>query len=154
QSLHAAEERCRRILANASSCVKALLILAAIEQAAGHLEEAQRLVRTVTELDPEQRIAQVLFADRLATRHRNLRLLLFGEERATIGSYPPGRAPAPSAPSPAQMGTRTPQWSRPLVDQRSADPFTGSSAQPLAASSPSSGALPGAAYATGGPLSE
>src|SRR5262249_45659650 len=64
-----------------------------------------------------------------------------------------GRVRAPSAPSPAQMGTRTPQWSRPLVDQRSADPGTGANAQPLPAASPSSGALPGAAYATGGPLS-
>ncbi|MGH2486260.1 MAG: tetratricopeptide repeat protein, partial [Ktedonobacterales bacterium] len=76
----AATEWCRRLLANAPSCVKALLILAAIEHDAGHADEAQRLLRRAGELDPDQQIAQTLFADRLDAGDRALRTLLFGED--------------------------------------------------------------------------
>src|SRR5262249_57182187 len=103
QAFQAAEDRCRRILANAPSCVKALLILAAIEHAAGHTAEAQRLVRSCADLDPDQRIAQILFADQLAAGDRNLRILfLVGDERTTSGPAV-SRAPAPSAPLPTPM---------------------------------------------------
>ena len=71
----AAEERSRRILDNSPSCVKALLILAALEHDAGHAEEARRLVARAAELDPDQRIAQALFADRLAVGDRTLLLI-------------------------------------------------------------------------------
>src|SRR5262249_55426222 len=94
-------------------------------------------------------IAQLLFADRLASSDRSLRLLLFGEERATSGPAP-GRAPVASAPLSAQLAAQTPQWSRPLVDQRTQLPSS-SSSQPLSGASPGA-AAPGP-FETGGPLS-
>jgi len=78
----AAADRCRRILNNVPSCVKVLLILAAIEYDAGNGEEAQRLMRQAGELDPDQRIGQALFADRFAAGDRGLRALLQGEPLA------------------------------------------------------------------------
>lgn len=100
----------QRILANAPSCVKALLIGAVIELDAGRQEEAERLVRRVAELDPDQSIAQSLFEDRLAGGDRALRRLLFGEEaaptdqaapqamgRPSVRSLPLGGAPAEPA---------------------------------------------------------
>jgi tetratricopeptide (TPR) repeat protein len=76
----AATEWCRRLLANSPSCVKALLILAVIEHDAGHVDEAQRLLRRASELDPDQQIAQTVFADRLDSGDGALRTLLFGED--------------------------------------------------------------------------
>lgn len=80
QRIQAAEERCRRILLNAPSCLKATLILAVIELDAGHSSEAERLVRRAAELDPDQRMGRALFADRLAAGDRSLRMLLLGPE--------------------------------------------------------------------------
>ena len=77
-----AQERCQRILANAPSCVKPVLILACIELDSGRRDEAARLCQRAAELDPAQQIAQVLFADRLAAGDTTLRTLLFGEEPA------------------------------------------------------------------------
>ena len=79
-----ATDWCRRILANAPSCVKALLILGVIEYDAGRRDEAERLVRRAAELDPDQNIAQALCEDRLAGGDRALRQLLFGEEVAPV----------------------------------------------------------------------
>lgn len=79
-----ATDWCRRILANAPSCVKALLILGVIEYDAGRRDEAERLVRRAAELDPDQNIAQALCEDRLAGGDRALRQLLFGEEAAPV----------------------------------------------------------------------
>jgi tetratricopeptide (TPR) repeat protein len=77
-----AVDRCQRTLANAPSCVKPMLILAVIEHDAGRDDEAQRMLRSATELDPEARIGQALFADRLIAGDTGLRLLLFGEPHA------------------------------------------------------------------------
>lgn len=105
----AAIERCQRTLANAPSCVKPLLILAAIEHDAGREDDAQRIVRRVAELDPDARIGQALFADRLVAGDAALRALLFGEPRFTrstgipadtrlpTSSQPLNRPPAPAS---------------------------------------------------------
>jgi tetratricopeptide (TPR) repeat protein len=90
-----------RILTNAPTCLKALLLLAAIHYDAGRDEEALRLALRARDLDPELRIGHALFSDRLAAGDAGLRGLLNGEksERA--------------------------QRSRPLVNSR---PLTASSA--------------------------
>lgn len=94
--IEAATERCQRILANAPSCVKALLILAAVEHDNGREEEADRLARRASELDPEARIGRALYADRLAAGDVALRALLLGEPRPV---RPPSVPLARSAPS-------------------------------------------------------
>lgn len=108
--VHEAAERCRRTLNNVPSCVKVLLILAAIELDAGNTEEAQRLVRRGAELDPDQRVAQALYADRFASGDRALYALLTGE---APGSARDGRvASAPLAAGvpgqPLEQAVRTP----------------------------------------------
>lgn len=102
----AAHERSRRILANAPSCVKALLVLAAIELDAGNGEEAQRQMRRAAELDPEARIGRVLFDDRIAAGDAALRTLLFGEEPSARLTRPPGTLTQPRE-----------NGSRPLADE-------------------------------------
>jgi tetratricopeptide (TPR) repeat protein len=78
-----AAERSRRILGNAPSCVKALLFLAATEYDAGRADEARALLRRVAELDPEQKLAQALFADRLAAGDSAFARVMFGDEGAS-----------------------------------------------------------------------
>ncbi len=104
----AAADRCRRILNNVPSCVKVLLILAAIEYDAGNGEEAQRLMRRAGELDPDQRIGQALFADRFAAGDHGLRALLQGEPLAGTRD---GRASSTSKP---MAGARPFASSQPL----------------------------------------
>jgi tetratricopeptide (TPR) repeat protein len=87
QRLDAAAERSRRILANAPSCVKAMLLLAAMAHDGNNTPEAQRLIQRVAEYDPDQRIAQALFADRLAAGDLALRTLVLGDDRPPV-SYP------------------------------------------------------------------
>ncbi len=133
-SFAAAGDRCRRIVTNAPSCVKALLLLAVLELDSGDVAEAQRLIRRVAELDPDQRIAQALFADRLAGGDRRLQTMLFGEptDGAANGRRPTsGLASAPQA-------ERAPGGSRPLGDQ--AAPRTSPASQPIRADA--SGGLP------------
>jgi tetratricopeptide (TPR) repeat protein len=79
-----AQALCERILTNAPTCLKALLLLAAISYDAGHDEEALRLALRARDLDPELRIGNALFSDRLAAGDAGLRALLNGElsERA------------------------------------------------------------------------
>lgn len=84
QRFQPATERCERILINAPSCVKAMLILAVIEHDAGHAEVAQRLVRRTADLDPDCRIGQVLCADRLAGGDQALQALFMGQEAPSI----------------------------------------------------------------------
>jgi len=74
----AAEERCRRILANSPTCLKALLILAWIAQNGDRQEEAQRLMQRVSELDPDRRVAQTFFNDEIATGDERVMRLLTG----------------------------------------------------------------------------
>ncbi|MGZ3598930.1 MAG: tetratricopeptide repeat protein [Ktedonobacterales bacterium] len=113
QRTQAAEERCRRILLNAPSCLKATLILTAIELDAGHADEAERLARRATELDPDQRMARMLFADRFAGGDRGLRLLLLGPEPqpaydgriATAPLSQPSLQAMPQAPRQAPLST-------------------------------------------------
>ncbi|MFI5273684.1 MAG: tetratricopeptide repeat protein, partial [Ktedonobacterales bacterium] len=90
----AAGERCQRILANVPSCVKALLILAAVEHDAGNDDDAEPLIRRAAELDPEARIGQILFADRFASGDAALRALLAGEPRVARTSGVPARGPS------------------------------------------------------------
>ncbi len=106
----AAIERCQRTLANVPSCVKPMLILAAIEHDAGREDEAQRIVRRAAELDPDARIGQALFADRLVAGDSALRALLFGEPRFTRATGAP-------------IDTRRPTGSQPL--SRPAAPASG-----------------------------
>ncbi len=62
-----AEERCLRILANAPSCVKAMLILMALSLADGDMDSARAHLQRTLQLDPDMAIAQVFFADALAS---------------------------------------------------------------------------------------
>lgn len=115
----AAEERCRRILANAPSCIKPLLILAVLAHDTGNPEEAERLVRRARELDPDQRIAQTLLADRLVA-DLPLRALILGADHPFDGA---ASRPFPSQHAPAvQPAGRAQAWSRPLVEHQTGGP--------------------------------
>ncbi len=78
----------RHIVANTGTSVKALLIVAALEHAAGHDDETQRLLQRALELDPERRIGRALYADRFARGDVGLQTLFLGR---------PGEAGAASA---------------------------------------------------------
>ena len=143
--LEAAADRARRILANSPACVKALLILALIELDAGNIEEAQRLVRRVSELDPDQRIASDLFADRLGSGDRQLRTLLFGEEAARTDTAVPQKGARTGA-LPAQFeefkSTLQPQTAPPAPTDTAVERANPRTTSPLSASRPTSGNLP------------
>jgi tetratricopeptide (TPR) repeat protein len=70
----------RRIVANTGNCVKALLIVSALEHANGNDDEARRLLARAAELDPERRIGLALYSDRFASGDLALHRLLLGEE--------------------------------------------------------------------------
>ena len=120
QRFQPATERCERILINAPSCVKAMLILAVIEHDAGHAEVAQRLVHRTADLDPDCRIGQVLCADRLAGGDQALQVLFMGQDAPSIApreeavaSRPRGdNASAAASPS----GARARSMSQPLPE--------------------------------------
>ncbi len=90
-----AEEQCRRILANAPSCVKAHVLLAALLLDRGLRDEAQRHADRSAELDPDHRIAQALFADRLAAGDQALAALLSGGPSASRSLAATPRAALP-----------------------------------------------------------
>jgi tetratricopeptide (TPR) repeat protein len=105
-SFHAAEECCARILLNAPSCVKALLILAVIHHDAGRDDEARQLIQRAAEYDPEQRIGLALLADRFAAGDMVLQTLLIGDRplpgangasRPLAQSRTTGASPIPSS---------------------------------------------------------
>ena len=125
----AAAERCRRILNNVPSCVKALLLLAAVEQDAGNADEARRLARRALELDPDARIGLALLADRIAAGDLALRSLVLGEEAA-----PASRAARASSAN--RTEERRPR-SQALADQPTA--HIAAQSQPLPAPQPLSG---------------
>ncbi len=75
-----AQALCERILANAPTCLKALLLLAAIHYDAGRDDEALRQALRARDLDPELRIGNTLFSDRLTAGDAGLRALLNGEK--------------------------------------------------------------------------
>lgn len=129
RQLPPAEERCRRILTNVPSCVKALLILSWIAQHGSRQDEAQRLMQRVAELDPDQRIAQLLFADEIATSDDTVMRLLGGAgvfaQSGAISSLRPGvsRPLAGSRPTAGSRPLADPQAaSRPLSDTAAAPP--------------------------------
>ncbi len=104
-SFHAAEDGCARILLNAPSCVKALLILAVIHHDAGRDDETRQLIQRAAEYDPEQRIGLALLADRFAAGDTALQTLLIGDRplpgatgvsRPLAQSRPTGAPPIPS----------------------------------------------------------
>ena len=132
-----ATEWCRRIIANAPSCVKALLILGVIESDAGRRDEAERLVRRAAELDPDQTIAQSLCDDRLARGDRAVRELLFGEEAAPVDQAVKTATGRPSAHSlPLGGMAATPATERHTTPP--APPGTG----PLSQSTPTTASRP------------
>lgn len=162
----AAADRCRRVLLNSPFCVKAMLILAAIEHDAGNDDEARNHLRRAAELDPDMRIARELFADRLAANDRALSLLVFGEEPLTsrVPSVPLAQqagTPAPATTARPSTGSLTGAPGLP-GDARSGVPSqpaaridTGALTQPQPAQPPqgarTTGALPPAAYTTSAP---
>lgn len=79
-----AGEIAHRIVANIPSCVKGLLIVAALEHAAGNDAEAGRLLQRAAELDPERRTGRTLYADRFAAGDVELEALLTGQPVETL----------------------------------------------------------------------
>jgi tetratricopeptide (TPR) repeat protein len=75
-----AQALCERILTNAPTCLKTLLLLAVIHYDAGRDDEALRLALRARDLDPELRIGNALFSDRLTAGDAGLRALLNGEK--------------------------------------------------------------------------
>jgi tetratricopeptide (TPR) repeat protein len=94
----------RRIVANTGNCVKALLIVSALEHAQGNDDEARRLLARAAELDPERRIGLALYSDRFASGDLALHRLLLGEDgalgasAAAIDDLPTQHVPAAPAP--------------------------------------------------------
>jgi tetratricopeptide (TPR) repeat protein len=92
----------RRIVANTGNCVKALLIVSALEHSQGNDDEARRLLARAAELDPEHRIGLALYSDRFASGDLALHRLLLGEDGAASGTaiddLPTQHVPAAPAP--------------------------------------------------------
>jgi tetratricopeptide (TPR) repeat protein len=99
QRTQAAEEQCRRMLANAPTCVRAMVLLAVMLHDRGMLDEARHHAQRAAELDPDQRIARSLFADRLAAGDHRLHSLLFADQAGATGRSS-GRDPTESASRP------------------------------------------------------
>ncbi|HEX6541182.1 MAG TPA: tetratricopeptide repeat protein [Ktedonobacterales bacterium] len=133
----AAEERCLRILSNAPSCVKAMLIQMALALADGDMDTARAHLERTLQLDPDMAIAQVVFADALASGDPVMTALL----RPIPSNEQPTEAvtgrPAGYAQSGARSGQRN--LSRPLVTSapttggpaHNAPPPTGPLSSPL-----------------------
>ena len=92
-----AQALCERILTNAPTCLKALLLLAAIHYDAGRDDEALRLALRARDLDPELRIASMLFSDRLTAGDAGLRALLNGEKTERAQRPRPNSRPLAAA---------------------------------------------------------
>jgi len=107
---HGAADRCRRALLKAPTAVKALLILALIEQQAGNTAENARLMQRVEEIDPELRIGQDLFADQIAAGDPAVGELLKLKREAPI-PVAAGREQAPitARPQPVRAVTMPPR---------------------------------------------
>jgi tetratricopeptide (TPR) repeat protein len=93
-----ADEVSRHIAKNTSSCVKALLIVAALEHAEGHKDEVERLFQRALELDPERRIGRALYADVFASGDEALATMFLGAQgsgisRASISQGTDGPSP-------------------------------------------------------------
>jgi tetratricopeptide (TPR) repeat protein len=92
-----AQALCERILTNTPTCLKALLLLAAIHYDAGRDDEALRLALRARDLDPELRIANALFSDRLTAGDAGLRALLNGEKTERAQRPRPNSRPIAAA---------------------------------------------------------
>ncbi|HET8905446.1 MAG TPA: tetratricopeptide repeat protein [Ktedonobacterales bacterium] len=117
--LQAAEERCRRILANSPSCVKAMLIQMALALAEGDMDAARAHLDRTLQLDPDMAIAHVLFADALAAGDPVMSALL-RVGSAEMAAAPDANGVAPTADVPIKQGRPTIGFapSQPLAGQR------------------------------------
>jgi tetratricopeptide (TPR) repeat protein len=79
--LRRASDLARRIVANTPSCLKAILIVAALEHANGRDDEAERHLQRASELDPERRMGRVLYGDLIASGDAMIEILLMGKPR-------------------------------------------------------------------------
>ncbi len=113
-----ASECCQRILTNAPSCVKPLLILAAIEFDAGHADETQRLLRRVAELDPDQRLARSLFADRFAAGDTAFTRMVLGDEGAAAQPFMRHTGALSGVLDPRVAGAMNGSTSQPITQSR------------------------------------
>lgn len=111
----AAEEWARRVLMNAPSCVKPLLISGLIARETGREPDAVRFLQRASELDPDHRIARTLFADR-AMGDPALKALFWGDEPITEAT------PAPTASS-QQRTTGAPQRATGAPQRATSAPF-------------------------------
>lgn len=117
--LQAADERCRRILANSPSCVKAMLIQMALALAEGDMDAARAHLDRTLQLDPDMAIAHVLFADVLAAGDPVMSALL-RVGSAEMAVAPGANSVAATADAPIKQGRPTIAFapSQPLAGQR------------------------------------
>ena len=124
----AAEDRCRRILANAPSCVKAMLIQMALALSDGDMDAARSYLERTLQLDPDMTIAQIFFSDALAAGDPVMIALLrpgAADADAETTIRHPTAGFAQSAPLPGQRNL-----SRPLVTSAPHTGHTGGPAIP------------------------
>ena len=123
----AAEDRCRRILANAPSCVKAMLIQMALALEEGDMDTARAHLERTLQLDPDMAIAQICFSDALAAGDPVMIALLRRGAGAETADGATSR-PAGFAQSGPLAGQRN--LSRPLVTSAPHTGHTGGPAIP------------------------
>jgi tetratricopeptide (TPR) repeat protein len=133
-----AGEIARHIVNNTRTCVKAMLIVAALEHAGGNDEAVERHFARALELDPERRIGRALYADLFARGDVGLETLFLGEPTSASATASTANATAAGGPAsrhgtgnlPSLPVTETPTLQMPAVRQ-TASPTTGSQPAPV-----------------------
>lgn len=94
-----AGEIARHIVNNTRTCVKAMLIVAAIEHASGNDDAVERHFARALELDPERRIGRGLYADLFARGDISLETLFLGAPSGARVTAPTAAVAAADGPA-------------------------------------------------------